>query len=484
MAIQCTHCGTVLKENARFCNICGTLVPSHPLNPQSNVSPSPVAEQSNNSEGSMRDEATQRPPARPTRRTLPDEPPAWMNQLENGVRANVLSNSVRDRQQPLPQPAGSGSNVPQLDFPAQGPELQTSSPARELRVKVWEQGQPGSKTEQDTRTQVNQKQPPVEDDEVEDLPTRPLVAEAPRMVKPKSPINTPAQKGQAALSDNVDQLDTVPMVTHRGVKPHTMSRSGVDEQQRQTWQQQDDPHGRTTVRQKPSTTSPPTSSHPHRTTGSFDQDYQVAPSAISMHNLRQTPPPLVVVDSTRQPEKRKSRKTMTIVLLVLLLLLVGGGIATWLVLYQPFTVAGVTQPQQTFSNAQIGVSLQYPRGWIARVEAQKSTVHLADSSQTARFSIVFTPTSGGDVNKYLQQEATQLTMTAVKPGAAQTFAGTSWQQLQGKVLVNGATYTETLFATMHQQKVCTIMQLAPQTTYAQEEQYTFSAIRSSFQFVA
>jgi hypothetical protein len=175
---------------------------------------------------------------------------------------------------------------------------------------------------------------------------------------------------------------------------------------------------------------------------------------------------------------------MTIVLLVLLLLIVGGGIATWLVLYQPFTVAGVTQPQQTFSNTQMGVSLQYPRGWTAKVEAQKSTVHLADSSQTARFSIVFTPTSGGDVNKYLQQEATQLTMTALKPAAAQTFAGTSWQRLQGNVLINGATYTETLFATMHQQKVCTIMQLAPQTTYAQEEQYVFSAMRSSFQFVA
>ena len=138
---------------------------------------------------------------------------------------------------------------------------------------------------------------------------------------------------------------------------------------------------------------------------------------------------------------------MTIVLLVLLLLIVGGGLATWLVLYQPFTVAGVTQPQQTFSNTQMGVSLQYPRGWTARVEPQKSTAHLADSSQTARFTIVFTPTSGGDVNKYLQQEAARLTMTALKPEAAQTFAGTSWQQLQGNVLINGASYTETLFAT-------------------------------------
>jgi len=409
-----------------------------------------------------------------------------MNQLENGGYASVPSDGVKVRQEPFPQTFGSDSNVPQLDFPAQESEPRTTSSARELRVKVWEQGQPTSKTDQDARTQVSQKHRPVDDDGVEDLPTRPLVAEAPSMVKPQRPINTPSQKGQAALSDNVDQLDTAPMVTHRSVKPNTMSRSVVDEQQRQPWQQQDDSHGRTTVQQHSSTASPQPqrTQGTQRTTGSFDQDYQVSPSVISTHNLRQTPPPLATVPPRRQPEKRKSRKSMAIALVVLLLLIVGGGIATWLVLYQPFTVAGVTQPQQTFSNTQMGVSLQYPRGWTARVDAQKSTVHLADSSQTARFTIVFSPASGGDVNKYLQQEATQLAMTALKPGVAQTFAGTSWQQLQGNVLINGATYTETLFATVHQQKICTIMQLAPQTTYAQEEQYAFSAMRSSFQFVA
>ena len=477
MAIQCTHCGTVLKDSARFCNICGTLVPSHSLNPESNDSP-PLA--SAQSEESMHEPATQRPPSRPTGRTLPDEPPAWMNQLVNGVHASVPSNNVRGRQKPSPQASVSESNIPQLAFPMQEPEIQTNSPARELRVKVWGEGQSTSMTDQDARTQVSQKQHLVDVDEVEDLPTRPLVAQTSSMVKPQQPIKTPSQKGQEALSDNVDQLDTVPMVTHSSLKPKTISRVVVDEQQRQPWQKQDDAHRRTTVQRQPPTASPP----PHRTTGGFVQDFQASPSAVSTHRLRQTPPPLVAVPSTRRSAKRKSRKSMTIVLVVLLLLIIGGGLATWLVLYQPFTVAGVTQPQQTFSNTQMGVSLQYPRGWTARVESQKATVHLTDSSQTARFTIVFTPKNGGDINKYLQQEATQLTMTALKPGAAQTFAGTSWQQLQGNVLLNGATYTETLFATLHPQKVCTIMQLAPQTTYPQEEQYVFSGIRSSFQFVA
>ncbi len=36
MAIQCKYCGTELPtDDARFCNNCGMLVPSHPFSPQS-----------------------------------------------------------------------------------------------------------------------------------------------------------------------------------------------------------------------------------------------------------------------------------------------------------------------------------------------------------------------------------------------------------------------------------------------------------------
>lgn len=185
----------------------------------------------------------------------------------------------------------------------------------------------------------------------------------------------------------------------------------------------------------------------------------------------------------QSPKQRKSRRPLAIILGILLLLLIGGGIGTWIVLEQPFTIAGVTQPQQTFSNAQIGVSLSYPTGWTAKVDAKKTTVFLSDSSQTAQFKVISGPTNGGDVGKYLQQEASQQNMTGLKPVATQTFAGTSWQQVQGSVLLNGASYSETLFATVHGQHLYTILQLAPQSTYSQEEQYVFSAMRSSFKFL-
>src|SRR2546430_16093008 len=54
----------------------------------------------------------------------------------------------------------------------------------------------------------------------------------------------------------------------------------------------------------------------------------------------------------------------------------------------------------------------------------------------------------------------------------------------GSVLEGGASYTETVIVTVHNQHLFTILLLAPQITYAQEDQLVFSSMRSSFQFVA
>ncbi|HLZ80863.1 MAG TPA: hypothetical protein VKP04_04465, partial [Ktedonobacteraceae bacterium] len=92
--------------------------------------------------------------------------------------------------------------------------------------------------------------------------------------------------------------------------------------------------------------------------------------------------------------------------------------------------------------------------------------------------------NGGELVQYLQQEAGRLGMTGQKNAASLSFAGASWHQMQGSVLLRGASYTETLLATIHNQRLFTIMLLAPQTTYTREEQLVFSAMRSSFQFIS
>jgi hypothetical protein len=347
----------------------------------------------------------------------------------------------------------------------------------------------------------------INDDDVEDLPTRPLVAEAPTKVKSQPDTHTtrtsstppalPTPSGRTTPSkaqktsfapDDVDQLDTVPIATPRGIKPHTPSRPIAEpvqpprQPEQQQGQQSSSVSDRIAMRQQSAISQPP---YQHAI-GSVAPDHltviPVAPiPATPTSDARKASPSMA--PPIPAPKRRRSRRPLAIILAILLLLLIGGGIGTWIVLEQPFTIAGVTQPQQTFSNAQIGVSLSYPNGWTTKVNAQKTTVFLSDSSQTAQFKIISGPTNGGDVGKYLQQVASQQNMTGLKAMTTQSFAATSWQQLQGSVLLNGASYTETLFATVHQQHIYTILQLAPQSTYSQEEQYVFSGMRSSFQFL-
>ena len=169
-------------------------------------------------------------------------------------------------------------------------------------------------------------------------------------------------------------------------------------------------------------------------------------------------------------------------LVSLLLLVILGGVGAWVILYQPFSVASVTQPQQNFRDTQLGLSLLYPNGWNVQVDHSKASVNFYDSSHTAQVTIVVASANGGDLGAYLQQEATQLGMTGQKTGPSLSFAGTSWQQLQGNVQQSGASYTETLLAAVHDTRLFAIMFLAPQPTYAQEDHIVFSGMRSSFQF--
>ena len=459
MAIQCSLCGTTLKDDAHFCNICGTLVATHPFSPRAKApAPPSIGETDSGSRGVLREQIAQQPPARPDRNMGNSQPPSWMSHLESGVGNNTFQsgNGVRRSQQDGSAPGGNGASF-------QEPGTRPQVPGRELRAKVWEQAQ-GSQQRSDPN------------DRTENLPTRPLMTETPTTVKQAYATNsngTLSPQRQRTRQDDVDQLDTVRMATPQGVKPNKPAHSALEPVRLpQPEQQRESMKGRV---------SGPAAQRWDEPSVATAQNSALAPD---VQNQRQTPPPLTSAPRTTQPQRSKSRKPFVLVMVILLLLLVGGGISAWIILYAPFTVPSVTQPRQTLNSTQLGISLQYPSGWTTQIDAKKATATLSDSSHTAQFIISSHLANGVNTGKYLQQEASQLAMTGLKPQSTQTFAGVSWQELQGNVLVNGASYTETLFASVHQQNIYTIMQLAPQTTYAQEEQYVFSAMRSSLKFVA
>jgi hypothetical protein len=74
-------------------------------------------------------------------------------------------------------------------------------------------------------------------------------------------------------------------------------------------------------------------------------------------------------------------------------------------------------------------------------------------------------------------------MSGVKSVAPLSFAGASWQGLQGTVQQSGASYTCTIFATTHANHLVMLTQMAPQSVYDQEESVIFSALRQSLRFV-
>ena len=75
-----------------------------------------------------------------------------------------------------------------------------------------------------------------------------------------------------------------------------------------------------------------------------------------------------------------------------------------------------------------------------------------------------------------------LGMTGQRTQPEVSFAGATWQKIQGSVQQSGANYTATLLVTVHREHYYTILQLAPSSTYPLEEQLIFSKMRSSFQF--
>ena len=369
MATLCTHCGTALKDTARYCNNCGTLVPSHPFSSKF-VPPAPPDGQSRSTGVARSEQIAQHSPSRPARRSVPGEPPSWMSQLDNQFHS-------------------------QSKAPSDGMEGDRQS-------------------------------------RLADKPTRP------------EGISSPASKMPGARFDAMEQLDTVPLSNAPAVPAYRPSNSRAIMQER----------------------------------SGISPAFTYSPDMVPTQDMRQTPPPQ---DRVSRKSHRKSRKPLVLVSLLLLVLVAGGG--AWVVVWQPFSVPGITQPQQNFKDTRLGFSLLYPSGWRFQVDQGKATAQFYDSSHTAQVNILVGFANGGDPGQYLQQEASKLGMTGQTKGPPLSFAGASWQQIRGSVLERGASYTGTVIVTIHSQHLFTILLLAPQSTYAQEDQLVFSSMRSSFQFV-
>lgn len=535
----CTQCGAKLpRVIARYCNNCGALVSSNSFSPPSSstkdMASSPARnEQPYSSRPPLREQIAQQPPSRPVRRPSSDEAPAWIHQLERGTPGRTPSDPLRmkrtmdatkeqsqerfpttppanrqqNQQTPVPAhrqqaagdipavgsivdapvfsqaltqekdgkiaPASSQQDMAdkptQASVPAAPAAVRpvSSAPARELRVKVWpqEENALAGVTPPAAVSQSNEV-----DDTVEDLPTRPLAAPARPPVQQVATAQPGSQRRDVTTGE-IEHMSTVPLLAQAPVTPP--SRPIV---QPQAWPQSQP--GRSYI-QGPISQVPPVAS----AQGVVQHPISPIPSVSSVAPLQErTQSPPVAPEPAIRRRAKSGRRVPALFGLVALVVLAVGALGAWIVIRQPFTVPASTQPQQTFTSTQLGMSVLYPSGWTAKVDQSKDTVSFSDSSHTGQVNVMVAPASG-DVTAYLTGEAKKLGMTGVKQGAPLSFAGTSWQALQGNVQQSGANYTCELLATVHDGHIYTIVQMAPQAVYSQEDQLVFSHLRSSFHFL-
>jgi hypothetical protein len=156
-------------------------------------------------------------------------------------------------------------------------------------------------------------------------------------------------------------------------------------------------------------------------------------------------------------------------------------------------VPAVTSTSLPFSNAGLGIALRYPQGWTTQLDAAHQTVSFFDANHIDHASISVTARNGASAAAFVNKEIGQLGLTGQKNLPSVTFAGTSWQQVQGNVLVSGATYTETLLVAQHGNRFYAMVFSAivqPNATpgpvvvtYADADHLFFSMFRASFQFI-
>jgi zinc-ribbon domain len=175
--------------------------------------------------------------------------------------------------------------------------------------------------------------------------------------------------------------------------------------------------------------------------------------------------------------KRCSRLGLWLAVCLVVLLIVG--VIGWVLFSQ---LAPTTDPWQRFSGTDLGFSVLYPTDWQVQIDHKSSIVHFYDSTQTDKVDIAVSNAPTSNVAQFLQQQASQLGITGITAEPLRVFAGTSWQQVQGKLSQEGVNYTVTLLAAIHGNRLYLLTQRSPQSTYDDEEGLVFSAMRAGWQF--
>ena len=522
MANLCNRCGQPLpRQDSRFCNRCGA-----GISPNASSSPIPRRTQVIAGQYAPPAPGTEGGNARPILReqiaftsssssappSAPGDAPPWLNRLDrNGASpasSLPLEKSLPDTPPGIVNPP---SNAGRPSSPAASRLTQ-----RELRIKVWdgkEAGSPNSDApdfqpsdhtalfsndQQEKPAQV----PPVplhqqteESSEVVDMPTVPVPsAFAGEKNEHSFP---PATRREQTVSDNAHtsegdredaDLPTRPMPAHLSVPaqlhaqrssdrrfpaqsyrqavPPQSSPGQMKDQQQQAFSAPVGP-GQAQIRQQSVMPSSPFSSP------GFQQPVAMQAPAIDERAVRPAP---------AAPRRRKSKFRLLVALVMLLILLVGG-LIYWLVAYQPFSVPAVTSTSLSFRNANLGIALQYPQGWTSRLDSAHQTASFFDGNRVDQLTISVSSSNGASATTYASKEAARLGLTAQKNLTPITFAGTTWQRVQGTLLVSGASDIETVLVAQHANHFYTMTQIAPAATYAGADGLFFSIFRSSFQFL-
>lgn len=341
----------------------------------------------------------------------------------------------------------------------------------------------------DPRSRVSEQ---TEEEEVDDLPTVPLPAHSSMPRSPLPPVSQQAYPRQEHVPDQQGPMNSS-RVSNPASQPGVYRQTPAVQSAHPTQgpgtfapaEQPIQPRTQAGPTFHPSTL-PPLPHNPASQPGNppswpnvRDSGQPSGGRAVDA-SVPNTPPPTSADVSSALVKARKRRTRRVLAALLPALVIVG--VITFIVYYQPFTNA-LPHTDQSYQSASLGFSLRYPLGWKATLNQASSTVHFADSSQTGQVNLSTSAANGSTLSQYLSQQATQLGITNQKAAPAVTFAGTTWQQVQGTISQSGATYTITLYVTSHNNRFYTLACLAPPPVYAGMEHDDFAPLRASFQFM-